>query len=164
VLPKHITIDLYMGIKKATESFTVAFITLSLISFLMFYLYGKEFILNIYFICTYLALMMFIMLKAYSTNKKYIITDKFLHIPASDVENNLFEVIILKQVFGLFYRKKINLLNIQQVYLDYSGNQFPIIIIDNIASNKVVFSSKQKRDEFYHRLTYILRVDRCMPF
>ena len=43
------------------------------------------------------------------------------------------------------------------------GRNFPLTIIDNKASNSLIFSSRQKRDEFYHRLTSVLNIDTYTP-
>ncbi len=163
---QYTIIDLWIGITKAGESFIPAFLFSSIFILPIVFLVGKGSISGMIVFYMYSILVIPIMLKAYNTNKKFTIKNGYLHVPASDVENSFIEIITLKTVQGLFYNKTIMLSNIQQVYFDGYGSQgrnFPLTVIDNKSSNNLIFSSRQKRDEFYHRLTSVLNIDTYTP-
>ena len=98
----------------------------------------------------------------YRTNRNIVIKNGLLSIPATDVERGIFAFIILKPFWGLFYRKKIVLDDIISVKNDGYGSKkkeiYPITITDKKASNSVVFTSRQKRDEFRTKISVILGI------
>lgn len=163
---QYTIIDLWIGISKAGESFIPAFLFSSIFILPIVFLIGKNSISGITVFIMYSIFVIPMMLKAYNTNKKFSISNGYLIFPASDVENSFMEIITLKTVQGLFYNKTLKLSDIQQVYFDGYGSQgrnFPLTVIDNKTSNNLIFSSRQKRDEFYHRLTSVLNIGSYRP-
>ncbi len=96
----------------------------------------------------------------YRTNRNIIIKDGVLSIPASDVEQSIIAYIILKPFWGLFYRRDIMLSDIVSVKNDGYGNNkkdiYPITVTDTKSSNRLIFTSRQKRDEFKTKISIIL--------
>ena len=96
----------------------------------------------------------------YRTNRNIIIKDGLVRIPASDVEQSIFAFIILKPFWGLFYRRKIPVEDIISVKNDGYGSKkkdiYPVTITDKKASNRLIFTSRQKRDEFRTKISIIL--------
>jgi hypothetical protein len=96
----------------------------------------------------------------YRTNRNIVIKDGIVSIPASDVEQSLFAFVLLKPLWGLFYKRNIHLEDIISVKNDGYGNKdkdiYPVTIIDKKASNRLVFTSRQKRDEFRTKITILL--------
>ena len=163
---QHTVIDLWIGIAKAGESFIPAFLFSSIFILPIVFLIGKAVISKMVIFIMYSLFVIPIMLKAYNVNKKFSITNDYLIFPASDVENSFIEIITLKTVQGLFYNKRLKLTDIEQVYFDGYGSQgknFPLTVICNKRSNNLIFSSRQKRDEFYHRLTSVLDIGSYRP-
>jgi len=89
---------------------------------------------------------------AYNINKIVVIRDGYLFLPATDVELNIISFIFLKPVWGLFYKRKVLLENIISVNLDGYGSKkldiYPVTVVDVKKSNRLIFTSRQKRDEF----------------
>ena len=100
------------------------------------------------------------MIIVYRTNRNIIIKDGVLSIPASDVEQSILAYIILKPFWGLFYRRDILLEEIISVKNDGYGNKkediYPITVTDVNSSNRLIFTSRQKRDEFKTKLSILL--------
>ena len=96
----------------------------------------------------------------YRTNRNITIKDGLISIPASDVEQSFLAFIILKPFWGLFYRRKIPLEDIVSVKNDGYGSKkkdiYPVTITDKKASNRLIFTSRQKRDEFRTKIAIIL--------
>ena len=96
----------------------------------------------------------------YRTNRNIVIKNGVVSIPATDVEQSFFAFIILKPFWGLFYRRKIPLEDIVSVKNDGYGSKkkdiYPVTITDKKASNRLVFTSRQKRDEFRTKISIIL--------
>jgi len=98
----------------------------------------------------------------YRTNRNIIIKDGVLSIPASDVEQSLLAFVILKPFWGLFYRRSLLLEEIISVKNDGYGNKkediYPLTVTDVNSSNRLVFTSRQKRDEFRTKLSLLIGV------
>lgn len=96
----------------------------------------------------------------YRTNRNIIIKDGVLSIPASDVEQSILAYIILKPFWGLFYRRHILLEEIISIKNDGYGNKkediYPVTLTDVNSSNRLIFTSRQKRDEFTTKLSILL--------
>jgi hypothetical protein len=98
--------------------------------------------------------------RAFQVNKKMIIKSGKVFFPASDVENSLMAIVTLLPLRGLFYHKELPLANILEVKKDGYGSEkrgYPLNIIDIEHSNNLVFTSRQKRDEFHTKLSFVLK-------
>jgi hypothetical protein len=136
-------VDFWMGIKRATSVFVPCF-----------------FISIIIHPTFLLPLTLFLTLVSYNVNKKFTIEEGHVIFPASDVENSIIDMLILKPVWGIFYNKSIPFESIVEVKKDGFGSkerEFPLTIIDTSYSNSLIFSSRQKRDEFHTKLSTIMK-------
>jgi hypothetical protein len=98
--------------------------------------------------------------RAFQVNKKMIIKNGKVFFPASDVENSIMAIITLMPLRGMFYYKELSIANILEVKKDGYGSEnrgYPLNIIDIEHSNNLVFTSRQKRDEFHTKLSFVLK-------
>jgi len=116
--------------------------------------------LTVTILCGLLLMALISTIVVYRTNRNIVIKDGVLSIPASDVEQSIFAYIILKPFWGLFYRRNILLEEIVSVKNDGYGSKtkdiYPITVTDVNASNRLVFTSRQKRDEFKTKISILL--------
>lgn len=114
--------------------------------------------MTIFFSVFFIALISTIIV--YRTNRNITMKDGFISIPSSDVEQSIFAYIMLKPFWGLFYRRNISLREIVSVKNDGYGNKkediYPITISDVYSSNRLIFTSRQKRDEFKSKVSLLL--------
>lgn len=164
---QYIVKDIWIGIEKVGEAFLPTFLFTSTLIIPLIILIGKENISGLFVLNAYLFMILPLLIRVYNVNKQFIIKDGYLIFPARDVENSIKDIITLKTVQGFFYSKKIKLSNIKDVYFNVYGEYgkiFTITIVDNENSNNLIFSSLQKRDEFYNRLTSVINVNEYRPF
>ena len=100
------------------------------------------------------------MIIVYRTNRNVVIKDGVLSIPASDVEQSIIAYIILKPFWGMFYRRNILLEEIISIKNDGYGSKkkdiYPVTVTDVNSSNRLIFTSRQKRDEFRTKISLLL--------
>ena len=145
-------IDFWMGIRTAGGVFIVLF----LVSFFLTVSITQSPKLS--FLITFI-ISIIATLKAYNVNKEFIIKNGKVIFPASDVENSFMAMLTLKPLLGIFYTKELALIDIIEIKKDGYGSsdrKYPLTIIDIENSNSIIFTSRQKRDEFHTKLSFIL--------
>ena len=145
-------VDFWMGIRTAGG----VFIALFLVSFFLIVSITQSPRLS--FLISSIITVIFTF-KAYNVNKEFIIKSGKVIFPASDVENSFMAMLTLKPILGIFYTKELPLIDIIEVKKDGYGSsdrQYPLTIIDVENSNSLIFTSRQKRDEFHTKLSFIL--------
>ncbi len=160
ILPIILLFILFVGFLKFLAAlYVLAAIVLFVVLGFLFYTGGltifenpkvKEIVIGILAFESIFVLALIPAIKAYFTNKKVIMKDGFLFIPASDVEMNWFDFIILKPIWGIFYKKKIPLEDIVEIRIDGYGNKkkdiYPVTVIDKKASNRLIFRNAGSGD------------------
>lgn len=153
-------IDIWRAVKLSLKNFFYGFIALFAgISFLSTDelsvppIFGLVFILGLVFIPVSTVLIFF-------ANKSYYVDNKreFFVFPASDVENSILAIIVFLPYWNLMRRRKIHLSQIENMYLNIDrGNKkeagrYNLNIAGPFGSAKLVFASRQKRDELRNAL------------
>lgn len=75
------------------------------------------------------------------------ITNKYLSIPASDVENSLVAFLLGKSIWGHMFQETLMMQDLERVDNDGHGRRWRINLSGEFGSRQIEFSSKQKRDE-----------------
>lgn len=146
--------------------FTIVSISLLIGAMLIFFynyidsnLYSEFIPIILYVLSTFLIALIAGII-SYNVNKKITIKDEILKIPASDVEQSILDYFILKPIWGLLYPRSIPLADVIKVNIDGYGSKkddiYPVIVIDKHASNRLVFTSRQKREEFREKVGILI--------
>jgi hypothetical protein len=106
---------------------------------------------------------------SYKRGIEFDFKEETLVFPASDIENSFYEIVTFKSFFDLGKVEKLNFKDIEGFTNEtrrsvssanrLNEGKFSVNIVGSFGSRKLVFNSKQKRDEFRNLITRALKIN-----